>query len=310
MPKKRSGGTKKPRREREEAPRDYIEPHLVEGWSAVRATVAAEEKKRMARHFVQHDLFVQENETPGDGREVSAAKVTVNPGTTPNEIVRQALEWVKTEVDNNPAYAGAPHITWYTPGSLVPATLLDFRVTHPHLRNCCGLHLYPGMVDSNLDMVRGTEAVNYARQLEKCFTYALLSGYAFDMSKGTVFFFFDDEVELQRAMALSEAEHKFLFLEPEKFKREGSKAYSIRELLQTSTAVTIYTVSSQKDATVEKQFRNLAESLLDTGTEGTPDRRRLRLVIVGKDKPVNLPITGGLKPEQEDGANALQQRSW
>lgn len=308
MSKKRSTRTK--RQHGEKASRNYIEPPFVEGWSSRRAAVAAEEKKKMARHFVLHDLFVQENQTPGDGRDNTAAKIIVNPGTTPNKVVKQALEWVKTEVENNPAYAGAPHITWYTPGSLVPATLLDFRVTHPHLRNSCGLHLFPGMVDSNLEMVRGTEAVQYARQLEKCFTYALLSAYAFDMSTGTVFFFFDDEVELQKAIALSEAEHKFLFLEPDKFKREGSKAYSIQELLQTSRTVTIYTVSSLKNSTVEKHFRNLAEALLDTGDEEAPHRRTLRLVIVGKDKQVNLPISGELRMPHEDGTNRLPQRLW
>jgi hypothetical protein len=293
MSKKNSTGKK--RQHGEKVSRDHIKPPIVEGWSARRAAVSAEEKIRMARDFVQHDLFVQGNKTPGDGREITAAKIIVNPGTTPNKVVKQALEWVKTEVENNPIYAAAPHITWYTPGSLVPATLLDFRVTHPHLRNSCGLHLFPGMVDSNLEMVRGAEAVQYARQLEKCFTYALLSAYGFDMITGIVFFFFDDEVELQKAIALSEAEHKFLFLEPEKFKREGSKAYSIRELLQTSRTVTIYTVSSTKDDVIEKQFGNLADSLLDKDKNSGTYCKTLRLVIV--DKEINIPVSGELKNE-------------
>lgn len=118
-----------------------------------------------------------------------------------------------------------------------------------------------------------------------------------------MFFFFDDEIELQKAIALSEAEHKFFFLEPEKFKREGSKAYSIRELLQTSRTVTIYTVSSTKDDVIEKQFNNLANSLLDKEKNSGTDCKILRLVIV--DKEINLPITGEFKNEYGSQINGL-----
>lgn len=293
MSKKKSTGTKTQRAK--EVSHDDIEPLMAEGWSARRAAVAASEKAAMAQHFVSHDLFVGDGQTPRDDREITAAKIIVNPGTTPNIVVKQALEWVKTEVENNPAYAGAPHITWYTPGSLVPATLLDFRVRYRHLRNACGLYMFPGMVDPDLEMVRGAEAIRYAQQLDKCFTYALLSAYAFDMETGTAFFFFDDEAELQKAIALREAEHKFLFLEPEKFKREGSKAYSIRELLQTSRTVTIYTMSSSKDTVVEEQFCNLANSLLDSAKNSGANTKTLRLVIV--DKKLNMPVSGEMKNE-------------
>lgn len=282
------------------ASRNYTGPSTAEGWSARRAAVAEKDKIRMARHFVSHDLFVQEDQAPGDERKITAAQIIVNPGTTPNEVVKQVLEWIKTEVENNPNHAAAPNITWYTPGALVPATLRDFRLTYDYVRISCGLHLFPGMVDPDLEMVRGEEAIKYARQLERWFTYALLSVYAFDMNTGAGFFFFDDEVELQRAIALREAEHKFLFLDPEKFKREGSKAYSIRELLQTSRTVTIYTVSSKKDPTISEQFSSLAKSLLDTDKITGPLSKTLRLVIVNKEKQVNIPVEGELREEHRD----------
>ncbi len=296
MSKKTSIGKEHQRGKR--TSRDYTSPSTAEGWSASRAAVAAQEKIRMARHFVSHDLFVREDQAPGDERKITAAKIMVNPGTTPNEVVKQVLEWIKTEVENNPDHAAAPNITWYTPGALVPATLRDFRCTYPHLRSSCGLHMFPGTVDSDLEMVRGDEAVRYARQLERWFTYALLSVYAFDMNTGAAFFFFDDEVELQRAIALREAEHKFLFLDPEKFKTEGSKAYSVRELLGTSRTVTIYTVSSKKDPTISDQFHGLANTLLDTNGKTGPISKTLRLVIVNKEKQVNIPVEGELRAER------------
>lgn len=290
---------------RKRTSQNYIEPPTPEGWSAARSNVAAQEKLKMARHFALHDLFVQQDRTPGDERKDIVAKIIVNPGTTTNEVVRQVLEWVRTEVENNASRA-APRITWYTPGSLVLATLRDFRVIHRYLRNSCGLHVFPGKVDPDLEMVRGDATVRYVKQLEECFTYAILSPYAFDMDTGTVFSFFEDEVELQQAIASCEAEHKFLFVDPGKFKREGSKVYWIKELLATSRTATIYTVSSKKDAIIKGQFDNLAKGLLDTTNRKGPNRKILRLVIVNKEKQVNIPIEGELKVELKEETNGLR----
>jgi hypothetical protein len=303
MSKKKSTKTKSKRMKK--ASFDYNELSVAEGWSAVQAKVAAQDKIRMARHFATHDLFVQEEQSPGDDRKITSAKIIVNPGTAPNEVVKQVLEWVKTEVENNPNRTGVPYITWYTAGSLVPATLLDFKVTHPVVRNACGLYMFPGIVDPSLEMVRGQEAVRFVQQLEICFTYSLLSAYAFDMNTGIVFFFFDDEVELQQAIALLQAEHKFLFLDPWKLKSEGTKAYSIRELLETSRSVTIYTVSSRKDTTIREEFSNLTKLLLDTKNKTGRHCKTLRLVIVSEEKQVNLPVTGELKNESGGQTNRV-----
>lgn len=290
---------------RQRASDNYVVPSTAEGWSATRSHVSAQEKMKMARHFALHDLFVQEDQTPGDERKDTVAKIIVNPGTTTNEVVKQVLEWIKTEAEHNPNRA-APQITWYTPGSLVIATLRDFRVTHRHLRNSCGLHVFPGIVDPDLEMVRGDAATKYVKDLEECFTYAILSPHAFDMDSGTVFSFFEDEVELQHAIAFCEAEHKFLFLDHRKFKREGSKVYWIKELLQTSRTATIYTVSSKKDPIIRKQFGNLAKNLLDTKNKRGPHRKILRLVIVNREKQVNIPIEGELRVEHREETKGLR----
>ncbi|UCH70604.1 MAG: hypothetical protein JSV29_01055 [Candidatus Bathyarchaeota archaeon] len=300
MPKKKNTSRRSQRRFH-----NYIEPSTAEGWSARRVSVFAQEKIKMARHFALHDLFVKEEQNPGYERENRVAKIIVNPGTTTNEVVNQVLEWVKNEAKNNPKRA-APEIMWYTPGSLVLGTLRDFRLKHHRLRNSCGLHMFPGKVDPDLEMVRGDATVKYVKSLGECFTYAILSPYTFDMNTGTVFTFFEDELELQRAIALCEAEHKFLFLDPDKFKREGSKVYVIRELLETSRTATIYTVSSKKDPIIRNQFSNLTEVLLDTKNKRGPHRKILRLVIVNKEKQVNIPIEGELKAEDREQTDALR----
>lgn len=264
----------------------------AESWSAGRATVAISDKSKMARHFVSHDLFTQGKKCIHNRRQITAARIVVNPGTTPNEVVRQVLElvlgWVQEDTGRGKQRVPTPHIIWYTPGSIVPATLYEFRINHPSLRNACGLYMFPGMVDPYLEMVRGEEATRYVNELSQCFTYAILSAYAFDMKSGTAFFFFDDEVRLQKAVALREATHKFLFLDHEKFQREGTPAYTIQELLSTSQTVTIYTVSSERDNVIMNDFERLAAAL---GADGKPEgaeQKLLRLVIINGHKQVNI----------------------
>lgn len=266
-----------------------------EGWSARRAKLAAPEKIDMARHFAMHDLFAMENESSRDDKKITTAKIIVNPGTTPNVVVKEVLAWVKNVAGKKSNSTAVPYITWYTPGTLVPATLFKFKVDYPGLRDAAELYLFPGIVDPNLEMVRGQEAVGFIRQLNMSFTYALLSAYALDMTTGDVFFFFDDEVDLQQAIGLKKARQKFLFVDPAKFKWEGSKAYSLKDLLKTSQTVTIYTTTSQKDPIIKEQFKNLATSLLDINDEKGPHLKTLRLLIVIGEKQINIPIQGALR---------------
>jgi len=156
--------------------------------------------------------------------------------------------------------------------------------------------MFPGMVDPYLEMVRGAEATRYVNQINQCFTYAILSAYAFDMRSGTAFFFFDDEVELQKAVALREATHKFLFLDPEKLKREGSPAYSIQQLLSTSQTVTIYTVSSERDAVITEEFEQLTKTLQAANQSQNATQKLLRLVIINNNKQINIPKTIKIAP--------------
>lgn len=266
-------------------------PELLdaEGWSASKATVAISDKKIMAHNFVLHDLFTLGKKSIHNPQ-ITAARIIVNPGTTPNEVVRQVLVWVLEWIqdDSGKQCVPTPHIIWYTPGSIVPATLYDARINHPNLRNACRLFMFPGMVDPYLEMVRGEEATRYINELAQCFSYAILSAHAFDMKSGTAFFFFDDEVNLQKAVALREATHKFLFLDHEKLKREGSPAYTIQELLSTSQTVTIYTVTSDRDSVIIRDFEQLTETLSSGTKLGKPEHKILRLVINNNNKQVNL----------------------
>jgi len=291
MDKKKANARKKPAilSESKEHSSELLDD---ESWSAGRATVAISDKSRMARHFVSHDLFTQGKKSIHKRRQITDARIIVNPGTTPNEVVLQVLEWILECVQDHTGRGKqrvpTPYIIWYTPGTIVPATLYEFRIKHPNLRNACGLYMCPGMVDPSLEMVRGEQAIRYVNELNQCFTYAILSAYAFDMKSGTAFFFFHDEVELQKAVALREATHKFLFLDPEKFKREGSPAYSIQELLSTSQTVTIYTVASERDNVVIKDFELLTDTLAAENNSESTTQKTLRLVIINNNKQVNI----------------------
>jgi len=257
----------------------------------------------MADHYLAHDFLVDGWQTPNRGHTVTSASIIVNPGTTPNLIVQKALASVEKELADHPTQ-GAPHIIWYTPGALIPATLREARVNNSLvnkglMRSASRLYLFPGLVDPDREMVLGQEAVDFIeKQQNTCFTYALLSAYAFDIHTGTVFFFFPEEVQLQKPVALRGATHKFLFLEPAKFRRDGNPGYEIRQLLESAHAsVTIYTVASDQNAAIEGQFLELAQRLLDVKAKDEPGAKTLRLVRVGDDKS-NIPVTGMLRKQR------------
>ncbi len=283
---------------------DTTREAVPEGWSARRANIDADFKEEMADHYVAHDFLVESSQTPNHEQTVTSASIIVNPGTTPNLVVQRVLAKVEKELAEHPGQ-GAPHIIWYTPGALIPATLRDARVNNKLanqslMRSASRLYLFPGLVDPDREMVLGEEAVDFIkRQQSTCFTYALLSAYAFDIRTGTVFFFFPEEVQLQKAVALREATHKFLFLEPAKFRRDGNPGYGIRDLLDSARAsVTIYTVSSKQDSKmIEDQFKELGEKFLDVEGKDKPGAKTLRLVRVGEAKS-NITVTGTLKKQR------------
>jgi len=271
---------------------------VLEGWSAHRDSLCRDEKQAMARHFAMHEFLVREGTNPETARRASVASINVNPDTTPNIIVKEALKWIS----EHPATFD---ITWYTPGTLVPSTLLDFRQANPQLQKAAQLFLFPGLVDVNIQSVIGPEAEEFAEGLDAGFTYAFLSCAYCDLRAGTVRFHHPTELRLQRACALRRARKKFLFLDPTKFEDEERPTYTIKELLSTSQSVTLYTVSSQKDDWIKTTFETLRGSTLVKPVAGTQahdqaDLKSLRLVIVGRSGKapfVSQPLTGFLRSE-------------
>src|SRR5882672_10716383 len=153
-----------------------------ETWAASRARIQKEEKDLMAHYFANHDFLLQEGASPVGPRE-TAGSFLVNQGTGPNDVVKQSLDWIADHAQQGPF-----HITWYSPGALVPATLHDFRQRHPHLSAATHVHLFPGTVDIQLQAQIGTEAQEYAARLSRRFSYMILSGHSFDLHTGEVRF--------------------------------------------------------------------------------------------------------------------------
>ncbi len=305
-------GPKQSRIPQASRPEDGAPEQFPIGWSAARATMYTDEKKAMAHHFCQHDLLVKHNQNPSNTRE-TAATFLATAGTSPYMVVRESLAWIKA---NSSTY-GQFAIMWYTPASLVAAALRDFRTENHHLRSAADLFLFPGRLNPDVECVVGPTAVRFTKLRRTKFTYSLLGAYAFDMASGKASFHYPEEVGIQRACAFLPARHKFLFLDSSKFekKEEGEPGYSIRQLLNETSAVTIYTVASANSNTIAEDFHALAESILITTNEDEPiDRaaeeegelarspqRMFRLCVVGtKERPAeNIAIRGYLRRHSE-----------
>jgi hypothetical protein len=272
-----------------------------ETWAASRAGIQKEEKDLMANFFASHDFLLQEGANPAADPRETAASILVNQGTGPNVVVHESLKWIAEHSGDRPF-----HITWYSPGALVPATLHDFREKNPHLSAATHVHLFPGTVDIQLQAQIGSEAVEYAKRITRQFSYMILSGHSFDLRTGEVKFHFDREIPMQQTCALLRATEKFLFLDSKKFTGEGEVGYSLRDLLSTSNAVVIYTVwskgsiSSPSTDEIKAAFDRLSAELL---TESAPEiepkeRKSLRLTIVGKENmsSQSYPQPGYLRP--------------
>jgi hypothetical protein len=262
-----------------EVPPETEEVHY-EDWSASRAQTSIDEKVLMAKFFARHHFLVREGHSPEEPRE-TVASIILNHGTTPNSVLQEALHWIKV----NNKQSGPFFLTWYTPGHLIPTTLKDLRDQDRGLRTALKLFLFPGEVDEEIQSVLGRDAEIFAENLQRHFTYAFLSAYAFDLSSGGAYFYFARELRLQRACATRFAHYKFLFLDSSKFKSSGEKAYSVVDMLRTSYSVTLYTVSSERDDWIIKRFESLCALVLKS-VPASPDQsdlKTLRLQIVGRD---------------------------
>lgn len=228
-------------------------------WSAHRALHGPDKKLTIAQYFACHDFLVVEGNNPETDLRESVASILVNQGTTPNVVVKEALDWIKTNFDRGPFF-----LTWYTPGHLVPATLRSFRLSEPSFSSSTKLFLFPGLVDPETEAVSGPDAEEFAERLERRFSYSILSANSFDICTGNAYFHMTGELRLQRACATRYASRKFLFLDSTKFKTEGEVGYGIRDLLATTTSVKIYTNTSSKDPWLRDRFCQLCEELLDS----------------------------------------------
>jgi hypothetical protein len=256
----------------------------------------------MGKYCIEHDFLVRKN--PAEPRD-TVASILVNQGTTPNEVVHEALDWINKNWTEGPF-----DITWYTTGGLVNATLHEFRVANPSLSIAAQIFLFPGRVNIDLQAVAGPEAEEFVERLDVDFTYAFLSAYAFDIDSGRIHFLYSEELRLQRACARLYADHKFLFLDRSKFKREGKRGYKLVELLEQARTVTIYTTGSheyaQENRSLEERFQLLCDQLFmpphQDGTGPLPGEKTLRLRIVGPDNTLltSAERAGTLRPIQKE----------
>lgn len=134
------------------------------------------------------------------------------------------------------------------------------------------------------ESVCGPDAEAFAEKLQRRFTYAFLSAYAFDIHAGDVYLHGARELALQQKIAMRFAATKFLFLDSSKLKPEGDgeRAYTVRELLETSHTVTIYTVSvnEKHDSWLMEGFDKLGSDLFDKQTTSHGNKKRLCLRII------------------------------
>jgi hypothetical protein len=234
----------------------------------------------VAEYFVMHDFLVRDGVSPESATRETAASILVNAGTTPNEVVKAALQWMKEEWRERGPFS----VTWYTGNALVAATLQEYRVDNVQLRSAAELFLLPGPVNSDLDSVMGRVPAEFVlKQIDRHFSCLILGAHSFDMVSGTCYFHFPDEIELQQRCALLPARDKFLFLDPSKFRKEGEAAYEVHELLNNCQSVTIYSVIPEKDSSVLSDFETLTHrmQMVDAGSEWvTGNAKRLRLTVI------------------------------
>jgi hypothetical protein len=262
--------------------------HDAPQWSDGRAEILADEKQLIADYFAEHEFLLPTDvlDVPSpseEHRRNPSASIIVNAGTQPNQVVHSALAWVEKNPKLGPFF-----ITWYTPGHLIPETLRQFRTAkgNLHMAAAVKLFLLPGEVDFETQSVCGPDAEAFAEKLQRRFTYAFLSAYAFDIHRGDVYFHGARELALQQKIAMRFAANKFLFLDSSKLKPEGDgeRAYTVHELLETSHSVTIYTVSlnEKHDSWVMDGFDQLGAELFDEQPRAHEIRKRLYLRIVDR----------------------------
>lgn len=297
------------------------------GWSQTKEQEHSRAKDTIANTFAKHVFLVEEGKSPETDPRRADATIFVAPGTTPNRVLKGCLNWISDNVTvtggaergkdaDRPHKTPPIHITWYTGGALVAASLQEFREKHTGLRPAASVHLLPGTVDSDVECVLGPAAVNYVTTtLKHCFSAMFLSAYSVDLASGHVFFHFDNEVEFQRACAQLPAQQKFLFLDSTKLRRDGCITYNFAQLFDDCTSVTLYiglTETGDVKAVIKRITDDL-EKLVQSETMKKV-RGRLRLCIVSldeqtlldKDMPLPLTATAEPGPRVEDSGKGRE----
>lgn len=250
------------------------------GWNASQKRIATDNKRTMAECFVCHEFLVRHGENPEDSRRTDAS-ILVNPGTTPFTVVQAALKWL----NKNWKEHGPFNIMWYSPSLMVASFLYQFKNEHPYQRSAAEQILFPGYVDHDIACVLGEQAIRFARDFQRRMTYSFLSAHRLSLENGKVYFHFETEVELQRAYACIYAGHKFLFVDPTKLRSiDGVPSYQLHDLIATADAVTIYTISSNRNQYVCELFERLCDkyflSSIGKDSETDPSRKIFRLCII------------------------------
>jgi hypothetical protein len=281
-----------------------VDHGAIEAWSTRQSYQKADEKQLMGAYFAAHDFLVSEAADSETAPRQTVASIVANNGTTGNTVGLEVLEWALAQRDSF-------DLTWFTTGSVLPATLRKFKLDHPRLAAATQLFLFPGRVDPNLEAISGPEATEFVKNYKGRFTYAILGAYGFDIKRGEVYFHYSSELELQNACAGLRAAHKFLFLDSRKFEVEGRVGYTVDQLLSTSASVTIYTVSSPRAMWVYENFKSLCVRLLDPPNPEDPyaeDTKVLRLRVVGRGSgaPLCHEHSGILKSSKEKAALPLR----
>lgn len=285
-------------------------------WSVFQEPVDKDAKFSMACHFAKAIFLKAEN---------YVADILVAPGTTTKCVVEQTLAAISepgtgtTAISESGREESTQHynLTWFTPSTLVSDYLRDWSGQNQHLRRAAQLFVYPGLVDEELESFCGPEAEEFAENIKTRFSLAILSGHRFDVKDGMVCFHFPQEKRLQTACALSWATRKYLFLAPTKFRQEGQPAYSIRDLLNTSCEVTIYTTWDNNGEDLQASFKYLADELIAQNPTSTAasdkrglQRKCLRLIVVKSDADAAVDKREGyLRTESSSSAATSGSRS-
>jgi len=237
-------------------------------------------KEALAKYYAKHEFLVRGADSLSRSK---AAFVLLGGGNAASRVCERCLEWIA----DNWLTQGPFEVHWYTPDVRSGFVLSEFRNRHPECVAAASMSVPPGLVDSTLGEAVGDEAVKFT-QNQWChvrFSDAVFCTYRFEIATGQTYLFHDDEVALQREMAVLYAARKHLLLTESELKGPlGVPAYNMRDLLANSEGVTIYVATGgAATASIEGQFEVLYASVLRKDATESRDIKEMRLCFVARD---------------------------